>query len=161
MTRFGIRNLIIRLLGGTPGTEQFDPEPEDEDEDCDCPVCRGEAEAGGPSAVQMINVPPGVNPIEFIQEHLQSMGRPPGVGPMRTLRAGPASKNFAMRVIDCVGMMDPTEDPEVQHLLSSGWEPFGVHNFSSFTGAQGVRVYFKRSQPKPLWPGGPMQAVDE
>ena len=80
---------------------------------------------------------------------------------MRTMRAGPSSKNFAMRVIDCVGQMDPSEDPEVQHLLSAGWEPFGVHKFSSFTGAQGVRVYFKRSQQRPVWPGGPMMVVDE
>jgi len=54
-----------------------------------------------------------------------------------------------MRVIDCTAVMDPMGDPEVQFLLTAGWEPFGVHKFSSHTGAQGVRLYFKRAVTNP------------
>ena len=139
MSRFGFRDALIRLLGG-------EPHREDENEPIGVrmfvvgpngpiPVSPGEtAPPNMPSHIAQIL---GLNPN---QEHT-----PPSVVRVSTLRRGPATKDFSLRVIDCVSQMDPASDPEVQMLLSAGWEPFGVHKFSSFTGAEGVRIYFKRA----------------
>jgi hypothetical protein len=67
-----------------------------------------------------------------------------------------------MRVVDCIRHMDPAADPEVQQLLTAGWEPFGVHKFSAITGAEGIRLYFKRSRVGRPWPhGGPEDSQGE
>lgn len=60
-----------------------------------------------------------------------------------TTRNGPHNSSWAMKVVDCSGQVDPALDPEVQALLAHGWEPFSVTKFHSFTGAEGVRMYFK------------------
>lgn len=160
MSRFGIRDFLIRALGGTP--------PDDEEED----------ERGG--EVRMFVVGPN-GPIPVAAGQVAPPGMPPhlaavlGLGPpaddgrtdpsvnpsrIPTVRQGPASKEFAMRVIDCVEQLDPAADPEVQMLLSAGWEPFGVHKFASFTGAEGVRIYFKRGGVGRPRPGGPSPSFE-
>jgi len=65
------------------------------------------------------------------------------------MMAGPSGPRYALKIVDCIENMDPAMDPEVQNLLQAGWEPMGVHKFSSFTGASGVRLYFKRAHTAP------------
>jgi hypothetical protein len=143
MTPFGIRKFLIRLLGGDPPIDLEEEEPEG---------IRQVVFAGHPD-----ELPPPLRAL------FSQLGRPPGPmgttpadNPMRvpTVRQGPAGPQYGMRVVDCVGQTDPAGDPEVQMLLMAGWEPFGVHKFASFTGAEGVRVYFKRRRTDPGWPGG-------
>jgi len=169
LPKLGIRRRLIRLLGGQveDATAELQAAPEDAE-----PQVDGDDDDEGPFSFIMtpdgpIPVPPGVHPLQFLQHIVgqarerQESQRQAGPPPSPTTRTGPASQQFAMRVVDCIKQMDPAGDPEVQMLLSAGWEPFGVHKFSSFTGAEGVRVYFKRGHGRPQWPGGPMQAIDE
>jgi hypothetical protein len=112
----------------------------------------------GPAGPMAVPIPDGVHPLDAIKHAVQAQydaraeQRPdpsPMHNPVRlpTMRTGPSSEGFSMKVIDCADQVDPASDPEVQVLLRHGWEPFGVHKFSSFTGAQGVRVYFKKTRP--------------
>jgi hypothetical protein len=166
MSRFGLRKFIIRTLNGS-----LPPDPHDEEEEDG--EGRGEISAmyvmgpDGPVAVEPGGAAPPGMPPHLAQMLGLSAGHPPqprqhrtdpGVNPSKppTIRAGPASPGFSMRVLDCSSVMDPTGDPEVQFLLSAGWEPFGVHKFSSITGVQGVRLYFKRGVtggPNPIAEG--------
>lgn len=136
MTPFGLRRRLVLLLGGTPA-----PEPEDEDEE--------ETEVvwltpGSP-------LPPAL--AAALGRH-QELSQEPLLPASATMRNGPSSAGWAMKVVDCNGQADPAFDAEVQALLSSGWEPFSVTKFSSFTGAEGIRMYFKRQRV----PGPPAHA---
>ncbi len=134
MTPFGLRRRLILLLGGfVPEEEDGEVEADDTDGDV------------GPTRVFVIPAGGPVGPWTTSGEH----GRIPAelaIGASGTMRNGPTGESWAMKVVDCAGQSDPATDAEVQVLLAGNWEPFGVTKFTTFTGAEGIRMYFKRQR---------------
>lgn len=146
MVRKMLRQALREFLAG---------DNEDEEEENERPTPEGSVVIGPHGPAQ---VPPGVNPIQFIIEQIHSGNSPSpqdGGHPSHshhrpvptntpTMRNGPTGSFFDLKEIDCSDMHPIEKDPEVQALLTAGWEPFSVRQISALTGFQGVRVYFRK-----------------